>query len=105
LIYGTFILLGSFTVLSAPKILHWSSVALLALGLTAAIVRGLEKYQTPLTIRLRRRWIWLPLLLLMVAGGVAGYERVNEFITHNRLAPVSLAPRDYITGMAAFFSL
>src|SRR5262247_552177 len=37
--YGLFVFLGFFTILAAPKIIHWASLVILPLGLAVAVCR------------------------------------------------------------------
>jgi arylsulfatase A-like enzyme len=76
--YGFFIFLGFFTVISGPKIVHLLSAVLLSLGLTVALCRKLRGSEIMLTIYLRRRLLWLPIMIVTLGVAVHGYERARE---------------------------
>ncbi len=79
LVYGFFIFLGVFAVISGPRIIHLLSAALLSLGLTVAFCRKLRGFENRLTIFLRGRLIWIPALIVTVALGVSSYEWIREY--------------------------
>jgi arylsulfatase A-like enzyme len=88
--YGAFIFLGIFAVISVPKIIHLLSAAVLSLGLSVAFCRKLSRFESGLTAFLRRRLMWIPVLIVTVALGVSGYDWVREFWLFRQL-PVATA--------------
>ncbi len=82
--YGVFSFLGFFTILAAPKIIHWASLAILPLGLAVAICRKLRGSEIALTDYLRRRLLLIPALVATMAVGAWGYEKARErWLFHN----------------------
>jgi arylsulfatase A-like enzyme len=93
IIYGAFFFLGLFAVISVPKIIHLVSAAVLSLGLAAAACRKLYGFEIRLTAFLRRRLVWVPVLIVAAALGVFGYEWAREFRLSRQLpaAPAGAA--------------
>jgi arylsulfatase A-like enzyme len=77
-VYGVFIFLGIFAVISVPKIVHLLSAALLSLGLSVALCRKLNGIERRLTTYLRGRLVWIPALIVTAALGVSGYDHARE---------------------------
>jgi hypothetical protein len=88
--YSFFIFLGIFTLAEALKIIHLASAALLSVGLTVVFCRKLRGSEHRLTDFLRRRLVWIPVLLVVAALGVYGYEQGRESWEFHQLstAPV-----------------
>ena len=76
-VYGTFIFLGLLAVLAAPGVLHVVAAAVLAMGGAFALASRLSG-GAQLFPRSLRSAILLPLLIVAIGLGVAGYERARE---------------------------
>jgi arylsulfatase A-like enzyme len=78
-VYGIFIFLGLFAVISIPKIVHVLSAAVLSLGLSVALCRKLRGFEDQSAAFLRGRLLWIPVLIVAAAVSVSGYERAREW--------------------------
>lgn len=90
LIYGFFIFIGIFAVISVPRIIHLISAAVLSLGLTVVFCRKLRGFESRFASFLRGRLVWIPALIVIAALSVSGYEWLREFWLFRRL-PVTMA--------------
>ncbi len=82
--YGFFVFLGFVTILAAPRIIHWATVVILSLGLAVAGCRKARGSEIALTVYLRRRLFWIPVLIIALLIGVMGYETARErWLFHN----------------------
>ena len=79
IVFGIFIFLGIFAVVSVPKLIHHLSAVVLSFGLTTALCRKLSGSEIRLTALLRRRVLWIPGLIFTVGLGVVSYERAREY--------------------------
>lgn len=78
LILGFFLFLGFFAILFAPKLLHIASVVLLSLGLAIVTFRLTQRRRSELIKSLRRGLVLVPVMILLFAGMVYGYKRLQE---------------------------
>jgi arylsulfatase A-like enzyme len=85
LLYGFYIFLGAFAVLSAPELISDFSAIGLALGIIVGVVRKFSDSLERLTRFLRARVVWIPVPILLVALGVTGYAYGREELTYRRL--------------------
>jgi arylsulfatase A-like enzyme len=83
--YCFFIFIGILAPISIPKIVHPVSAAFLSLGLTAAICRKLNGFETRVTAFLRARLVLIPTVIIIAGLGVFGYERFREFSSLRQL--------------------
>ncbi|MGI9079024.1 MAG: sulfatase [Gemmatimonadaceae bacterium] len=87
-VYGVFVFLGLFAVLSAPGVIHIPSAALLALGGALAIARKVNGTAAGVARSLRFAMI-LPPFAVAIGLGVAGYDRVREMWLFRQLPPAA----------------
>jgi hypothetical protein len=76
--YGFFACIGAFSVIEAPKILNIPSTLLLSIGLGVVAFRSIRGSEGKLTEILRRRLLWIPVLIVVLGLGVIAYERASE---------------------------
>lgn len=85
IVYGWFLFLGYFALLSAPKLIHVVSAALLSLGLALATTKIIQIAGNKILKLLRRIFFLTPILILLSIGVVFGYERMHEARQAGRL--------------------
>ncbi len=76
--YGLFVFLGIYTVVSAPRKIQPIGAAVFSLGVAVAFCRKLKSSEERLTAYLRRRLVWMPLLIVAASLGVFGFQRFQE---------------------------
>lgn len=77
-IYGVFIWLGFYTVVTAPRVIQTFGAVMLSLGLTAVVCRSLRGSEDRLTASLRRGLAGVPLLIGVAWLGIFSYEALRE---------------------------
>lgn len=83
--YGFFACIGAFSVIEAPKILNVPSTLLLSIGLGVVAFRSIRGSEGKLTQILRRRLLWIPVLIVLLGLGVFAYERASEAWRYRQL--------------------
>jgi hypothetical protein len=86
-LYGFFMFIGIFTVVEAPKLIHLIATGAISLGLTVVITQKLRSSEDRLTYFLRRQLAWVPVLIIVAAAGVYGYELASELWRMYQLDP------------------
>lgn len=89
-VYGIFLSVGFYLVLTAPQVLGQIGAAFMSVGLAVVISRGLGSAVEPFTLRLRRRVWGIPAVLLLLWLGVGATQRVTELL-RARALPASHA--------------
>jgi arylsulfatase A-like enzyme len=75
---GFFLFAGSYTVVTAPRIIQPVGAAVLSVGLAVLFCRRLHGSEERLVGYLRHRLIWIPVLIGAAALSIAAYERGRE---------------------------
>lgn len=86
-VYGAFIVIGAYTVITAPSVINQVGAAVFSLGLAVVLCRRLRGWEIQVTQHLRRRLVWIPVLILAAGAGVAVYERGRELWLESALSP------------------
>jgi hypothetical protein len=77
-VYGFFFFLGFFTVVEALQIIHLASIAVLSLGCTVFFCSKLCGLESRLTTGLRRRLVWIPIVIFAMGLSVFFYDIGKE---------------------------
>jgi hypothetical protein len=89
LVLAWFVFAGVTTLFFTLRLLHLAAVVVLALGAAVAVARAMGGREAQAVTSLRRRLLWLPIVLVVSAGATLAWEWASERYRAANLPPVA----------------